>query len=149
MCWKTKDIIYRRLNDWQHPAPDFPQDLVLNFQNWTNVDTLLYEFFKRLLLTRIKKLGQDFKSELKMFKYHKTSMEKFCKVTLLRNRTSSLLHFKATKWNPGYAITYRDCNLLYAEDHLRKAVKDVYDNLVDSVPHIQQPPAPNPGFSFC
>ena len=121
MCWPMKSILYKRLNDWKNPKPDYPEAEIAAFRNWTNVDSLLYHMFYKLFQKRIQKLGPDFQRETAEYLIQLNKTLTFCKGNDLR------LDVAATQWNQDYIVTRQDCEHINDAQHLRNKLKELYD----------------------
>ena len=125
MCWPMKSILYKKLNDWKNPKnPDYPEEQMVVYRNWTNVDTLMYNMFQKLYLKRIRKLGKDFEMETAEYLSQLNKTLIFCKE---KTSNKDSMTMAATPWNEKYFLTRKDCDHMNDQKHLRDTLKALYD----------------------
>ena len=137
MCWPMKSILYKKLNDWKNPPnTNYPKEQMAAYQNWTNVDTLMYNMFQKLFKKRIQKFGKDFEQETAEYLSQLSKTSTYCKE---KSHNTRNLTMAATPWNEEYVLTRQDCDHMNDQKHLRNTLKELYDkNPPDSYKHIEK-----------
>ncbi|CAL1546104.1 unnamed protein product [Lymnaea stagnalis] len=124
--WKVKDILYIRANTkseaekaqnlhfpWKTNV-QFSVDDVKNHRLYSPVDHALYDYFKALLVEKIKNQPPDFTGEVKMLKVLLKDVASFCETleeeSLDLQETELLV--PGNQWTDGFKVSSQDCRLL-------------------------------------
>lgn len=135
LCWSWKDILYTRVNYQKYtPSTKYNISQIDRYNNWSNVDTLLYLMVNSTFWKRVEQFGEDFYDEVQAFKVHLTQVDQFCQQTSLQT-----MEVDENKWNSGYYLHQTDCEQIKDPDHLRQKLRDVYDSINVKVPDTLKP----------
>lgn len=115
LCWEFKDILYVPAN--VRISPSYRERLQLNkesikkLERYNKADFKLYSFFKNRLLTQIRDLGPEFKSEVKYLKIVQSQLVNYCSRYPRQNLT---VH--GSKWNTEFTVTSTDCDFMMTDE---------------------------------
>ena len=135
MCWSQKDILYKRLNTWNTKyKPEYNRLLIENYNRWSAVDHLAFEFFNRTLWTRIERWGKDdFLADVSHYKKTTAKVLEFCrKVT-----QKYVFTIESSLWDSRYEVTRTEFKLIV--DNMRNKMKETYDAVPATVEQIISP----------
>ena len=78
-CWKTEDILYFKLNErMDKHKQNLPVKVKEDIRIWNSGDVLLYDVFNRTLWKMIKEEGDDFFTDLALFRKELESIKRAC-----------------------------------------------------------------------
>lgn len=147
MCWSFKDIMYlgddvgsstsNGLKDYFPDEDSYPEELVKSFEQWSNVDTLLYILLNNTFWSRIKAVGQDILEETEVFEMQKDMIGEFCS-DILENSSgrSTVLDVPGNKFDPGYQIYSDECEFLTSDSGdklMKKLLVEYHRQPIDDV----------------
>ena len=86
LCWEISDIMYLplRILNYSYKETKVNVTLIEKLKSWSKVDFLLYKLYNQTLWNRVYEYGEDFRKELKFYRFQKKRVIKFCKPVALK-----------------------------------------------------------------
>eukprot|EP00106_Octopus_bimaculoides_P008604 XP_014776046.1 PREDICTED: galactose-3-O-sulfotransferase 2-like [Octopus bimaculoides] len=120
MCWKMKDIIFRRVNIGGYRKTNASNNRQTEqnrqlYKSYSRIDYILYNYFKRVLLEKIKQQTPDFFDEVNHFRKVESEVTEFCDNFYLNKSTKKFISVNQTSWNNAFNYTDEDSSSLLTQ----------------------------------